>query len=163
MADRIELRLVKNADQYLILAWRNDPEIMRWLPSAPKRLTWAEHMGWWKQKGAENRYWMVKYTEHDILNPRPIGVVHCSWYTGEVGIIIGEKTLWGLGLGTRAMKLMLERVDSMIENGEAKSLAVWAVVHPENIPSLKLFEACGFSRTEEPGRNGQVKLVRRTT
>ena len=161
----VTLRDVTERDLPLLLAWRQDREVMRFLPSAPTRMSWEAEWAWWV--GRRNRldrmveveYWRVSapdyYAEspgslaHPGLATRPIGVVHCARESGEVGILMGERALWGLGLGKQALGMLLEELV-----GEPH---IWAVVHPENEASLKLFHSLGFKQVGE-GRNGQLRL-----
>jgi RimJ/RimL family protein N-acetyltransferase len=84
---------------------------------------------------------------------RIIGTTHFNMATGEVGLLIGEKGLWGAGLSKAALSLTLRKVF----RSTYKLLTppgVWAVIHPENVASAHLFESLGFVHNGE-GRNGQ--------
>ena len=152
---QIELRSVLHSDLALILAWRSDQEIMQHLPSVPERPTWEEHEEYWSK--AYHRDWMIdQVIGVYLLAPhRSVGIVHIIPGTGEVGIIIGAKSLWGKGIATQALALMLERV----EESKLTKEPIWAAIHPENIASQKAFTKVGFTNTHEPGRNGQERWV----
>ena len=152
---QIELRGVLYHDLALILAWRSDREIMRYLPSAPEKPTWEEHEEYWRK--VDHRDWIIdQVLGCYLLAPhRAVGTVHIIPSTCEVGIIIGAKSLWGKGIGTKALTLMLERVKEY----KIAQKPVWAVIHPENIASQRVFTKAGFMNTHEPARNGQERWV----
>ena len=156
----LTLRDVTERDLPLLLAWRQDREVMRYLPSAPTRMSWEVEWAWWV--GRRNRldrmvvgeYWRTSAPDYYPDPPgrtatRPIGVVHYDRETGEVGILMGERSLWGLGLGKQALGMLLEELV-----GEPR---IWALVHPANEASLALFQHAGFKLVGE-GRNGQLRL-----
>ena len=49
----LTLRDVTERDLPLLLAWRQDREVMRYLPSAPTRMSWEVEWAWWV--GRRNR------------------------------------------------------------------------------------------------------------
>jgi RimJ/RimL family protein N-acetyltransferase len=133
---------------------------MRYLPSAPTQMSWEAEWDWWvgrrnrADRMVEVEYWRVSAPDYHANPPgraatRPIGVVHCDRETGEVGILMGERSLWGLGLGKQALLMFLEELV-----GEPH---IWALVHPAHEASLALFHRLGFKDAGE-GRNGQLRL-----
>ena len=106
--EQIKLSRLGMGELELVLAWRNDPEVMRYLPSAQRPLTWEDHLAWYERYEpyhgvAIRQDWMIELTEsgHD----RGVGVVHYITYTSEIGLIVGEKTLWGQGVGRIALNI----------------------------------------------------------
>ena len=160
--EEIELRGVELRDLDLLLAWRQDRAIMRYLPSAAELPEWGQHWEWWRTqafKDPRDRHQMVVYhwgyTTLDSTNAygRRVGVVHYDKPTGEVGLIIGEKTLWGQGVGHIALGKLLRIMRSL-----PAPTPIWAVVHPENTASRRLFESLNFVAAGE-GRKGQIKYI----
>ena len=150
---QIELRGVVHNDLALILAWRSDWEIIRYLPSAPEKPTWEEHETYWRK--AYHCDWMIDqvFGSYLLAPRRPVGIVHIIPATGEVGIIIGARSLWGKGIATKALGLMLERARGL----KLVRKPIYAEIHPENIASQRVFTKVGFVNTKEPGRNGQER------
>ncbi|KKK74639.1 hypothetical protein LCGC14_2881770, partial [marine sediment metagenome] len=148
-----------------ILAWRSDRDVMRYLPTAPVEPTWEEILDWYvsgKRRDPGHGYWTIKLSPR-VLTPmsrdsapdfsRIIGTTHFNMATGEVGLLIGEKGLWGAGLSKAALSLTLRKVF----HSTFKLLTppgVWAVIHRENDRSLRLFESMGFVH-DGTGRSGQ--------
>ena len=149
---KVALRPLQEDDLELLLAWRNDQDITRFLPSHPRNIVWEQHYGWWTSR-KETRYdWIiVVYGEG---RPRRVGIVHYDQDTGEMGALVGEKWLWGLGIARDALALALVQLHP--------SLFVWAVIHPDNLGSKKAFEAVGF-QLKGVGRMGQGLYVLRGT
>src|SRR3990172_6795651 len=99
----VELRPVDEGDQPLLLAWRQDREVMRHLPSAPREPTWEMQWKWWS--GRKDRDdWMIIVPGDGSAPARPVGTVHYDRAAHELGIIIGEKSTWGKGLATEVLR-----------------------------------------------------------
>ena len=138
------LRPMRVDDLALVLAWRSDREVMRYLPSAPERPTWEQHLQWFVSRPVGRTDWMVCLQE--IGGMRSVGTAHAT-HDGEVGVIIGEKSSWGKGIATEVIGLLIRL---------SPGLALWCVIHPDNIASQEVFKANGFSWDgSEMGRNGQ--------
>ena len=156
----LTLRDVTERDLPLLLAWRQDREVMQYLPSAPTRMSWEAEWAWWVgrrnrlDRMVEGAYWRVDAPDYYTDTPgrtalRPIGVEHYAREPGEVGLLMGERALWGRGLGKRALGMFLEELTD--------EPRIWAAVHPKNEPSLALFHSLGFRDAGEE-RNGQIRL-----
>ena len=142
----MRLREVEEGDLELLLAWAHISQIWRYLPTSRKgeSLTWEKHRLWWDR--LRNRLdWMIIYQE------RRVGVLHITGLDSiepEIGLYIGETTLWGQGVGKRALSLGIEK---------AKELGIeklQAMIHPKNCRSVRLFQSLGFKKTGK-GRKGQ--------
>ena len=105
----VYLRELKKSDLELLLAWAHISEIWEYLPTSRRgeKLTWEKHFQWWTNR--QNRIdWMI------IYDGRSVGVVHvCNLDTDypEIGLYIGEVTLWGKGIGKKALELALKKFD----------------------------------------------------
>ena len=65
---------------------------------------------------------------HMALRKRRLG-----WY--EFQIAIGEKSYWGKGYGTKALKLLIKKT---------KSKNIYLEVRPDNLRAIRSYEKCGF-------------------
>jgi RimJ/RimL family protein N-acetyltransferase len=111
--ERARLRAVTGDDLQRFVEWFNDPEITRGLSRiSPLNIE-------------EERRWFEGSNEKDIFE-RPLAIdalhngvwVHigsCGFFNhdpvahqAELGIVIGDKRYWDQGLGTEAMRLLLE-------------------------------------------------------
>ena len=148
----ISIRPINEDDLELLFAWRSDLEVIMYMPSLPRVPTWEEHMRWWK-RGAEHHDWMVSMSDQDGV--RRVGQTHFWPSTGEIGLIIGDKSTWGKGIGTEALKITIDY--PIIQDYLKEHDFIWTVAHPENERSQRLFTRVGFVKVGE-GRNGQVRL-----
>ena len=150
---RISLRQADDSDLEVMLAWGSHPEVCRYLPSRPETLTWELHYAWWKSR--QHRVDWIIQLDDGQTRPRAVGEVHLRDLNmcPEIGLYIGEVTLWNKGVGKKALKLAMEWA---WEHGLSR---LQAVVHPRNKRSQRLFEGLGFVRTGT-GRKGQWRYER---
>jgi len=102
------LREATDADMTLVLSWRNNPLIWGETYTQRAPISWRAHKTWWKSR-QDHKSFMVVLVEDDYA--RDVGVIHISplqYWSPEIGIIIGEVSLWGQGVGTEAFRLALE-------------------------------------------------------
>lgn len=157
----VRLRMVLSTDLPLLLAWRSDREIMQYLPSAKIRPTWDEQMVWWNTRLSTVQYWMAEIETflkgrtipQRIRAWRPVGDVHYDGATGEIGLIVGEKSLWRLGVGEAMLRLALDAIDDTPSQTRRN---IWALIHSKNVASQRLFSGMGFVCSGERGRNSQL-------
>jgi diamine N-acetyltransferase len=113
LGDGIRLRAPEREDIPLFTAWLNDPEvregILMHLP-----ISRAEEEGWFERmlaRPADEHPFTI-----EILRPdgawQAVGTceIHnlewrCS--SGEIGIMVGDKTCWNQGIGTQVMRMLL--------------------------------------------------------
>ena len=124
--------------------WLNDQEVTRWMQNGifPNS---AESMLDYYQHTAVSRSEMVLAI---ILaeNDRHIGNIglhniHPTFRTAEIGILIGEKDVWGQGYGTEAIKLLSSHAFTRLNLNRVGAGAV-----AKNIGSIRAFEKAGFTR-----------------
>ena len=133
----VDLKLTTQRDLPLLLAWRQNPVIMRWFKD--RNETWEQHLKWWESKPISR---MILVSSLPGLYERPVGEVHAVDKGGgiaEVGLYIGDRKLWGQGLGVRVMSLFLH----LLEGFGSFEMAI-AHIHPKNVRSKKMFERAGF-------------------
>jgi RimJ/RimL family protein N-acetyltransferase len=70
-----------------------------------------------------------------------IGLFHVDTVNGSagIGISIGEKALWGKGLGTDAMLALLD-----FGFGQLRLERMWLEVYDFNVRARRSYEKCGF-------------------
>jgi RimJ/RimL family protein N-acetyltransferase len=59
--------------------------------------------------------------------------------SAELGILIGEPQLWGLGIGTQAMQAMME-----IAKNRLGLKFLWLSVREANVRAVTCYKKCGF-------------------
>lgn len=151
------IRPVIFSDLPVMLAWGQNPLLWEHLPSSRKEetLTWEKHLAWFESRDPNKRQdWMI----FSGLSVEPVGVIHRvvdqPWRTRsqsfpEVGLYIGDYTLWGQGIAKDALDQVIKK---SMEEGFG---GLHAVIHPKNKRSIRLFTAAGFIKTNKKGRNKQ--------
>ena len=134
------LRPFVETDLPAYLRWRNDPDVTQYL--ARPQLSVDDVRAWFEQIGNDRRYGIE-------LNGRLVGYgviehIDATNKKCEVGVIIGEKDVWGKGLGRTAAREL-----TRIAIQELALHRVLAVASAENAASIACFKAAGFS---EEGR-----------
>lgn len=141
--ERVRLRPMRPADiTPLHVAWLSDPEVVRYSNQRfvrHTRYTSRSYLG--RFEGSGDLYLSARLLESD----RPIGTLtayrQLHHGTADIGILMGERAVWGQGLGGEAFKL----------------LADWLAVQPGmrkltcgtlslNHGMLKIAERAGFER-----------------
>ncbi len=138
---RVTLRPATERDAGLLLAWRNDPDAVRFSVTG-LQVSPAEHDAWFSRRIADpgTRLWIaeeggmaVGQVRVDVT--RAVGTV-------SIGVAPGHR---GRGLGT---VILLAMIDAIERDGSVRTLR--ALVHPENAASNRAFERAGFQRRPEP-------------
>ncbi len=153
---RVTLRRARRSDLPLLFAWRQNAEVVRWLPSFTP-VTWEQHVAWWRARHNRTDYMVLLWSGNQA---RPVGTVHALDldHTPEVGIVLGDTSAWGKGVGKLALALLLLRPEVRRCNEW-----VYALIHPDNVASQHVFVANGFRKVTferdgvvtSGGRNGQ--------
>jgi UDP-2,4-diacetamido-2,4,6-trideoxy-beta-L-altropyranose hydrolase len=134
---RVTLRDATDLDGPLLLAWRNDPDAVRFSITA-RAVTPAEHAVWLAARLADpdTRLWVA------MEDGRPVGQVRVdiSDATGTVSIGIAPAHR-GRGIGSAVLRAMLAEVER-----DPRVRRLRAVAHAENMASARAFERAGFQR-----------------
>ena len=138
------LRELERKDLEIINRWRNDPEIVSCL-GAPFRYINSEVDEKWFDGYMSNRTNTVRCTITDETD-RCLGLVSLTGIDylnrcAELNIQIGEKQNHGKGMGTFAVKAMLEHAFLNL-NLHRVELSVLE----DNARAIHTYEKCGFQR-----------------
>jgi diamine N-acetyltransferase len=141
---RIRLRGVEREDLPLFVQWLNDPEVIEGLLYlAPLSLE-------------DEKHWFDKLADHSP-SERPLAIEiqeggtwrmigNCSFHnisatnhSAEVGIFIGDKSLWNAGYGTETMQVQVKHgFESLNLN------RIMLVVYDDNARAIRAYEKAGF-------------------
>ena len=107
LGNRLMLRPMAESDASLIVQWRNDPEIMKWM-FAQEKITIDSHLNWFYSRGSGRIDYMICLKEAN----RPIGTVNFSDIdkaakSAEAGKMLGDRTQWGKGYAKEAFAMWL--------------------------------------------------------
>lgn len=133
----VALRPVEQADLGLLSRWDADPVIRALMGRRFVGLTpaeWLENV----RRSRSARVWMIEW------EGRPVGEVELAQVnrrsrTAEVRVCVGERELWGRGIGTAAMSALLEEAF-----GPMGLTSVYLRVFTTNRRAIALYERLGF-------------------
>ena len=137
------LRLATENDLPLMLAWRSIEKVYQGFYTQGREnrsLNWEEHWKWWHTT-SDWKHWIIQL--NDGQRTRDVGVIAlrdlCAW-NPEMGIYIGEVSLWGHGVGKKALQLALDWLK------ERSKSHCRTTVLKSNERAIRLFESSEFKR-----------------
>ena len=141
--ERVYLRAHERADIPTFVRWFNDAEMASYLSfRAPMSLAMEEawFTGMLERQGKDAYH----FTMCLIADDRPIGTIglfNIDEVNGNagIGITVGEKDLWGQGLGTDAMNALLD-----FGFGQLRLERLWLEVYDFNLRGRRSYEKSGF-------------------
>lgn len=141
--ERVWLRAPERSDIPIFVRWFNDAETSSFL-SMRAPMSQAAEEGWFDRMLAEEGKSAYHFVMCQIADDRPIGTLSLFDIdqlngTAGMGISIGEKELWGAGLGTDALLALLD-----FGFGELRLNRIWLEVYDYNPRGRRSYEKCGF-------------------
>lgn len=142
--ERIRLRAPDRLDIPLFVTWLNDPEVrfglLIHLPmSIAEEENWFEEM---LKRPAHERPLVIEIMQGEEWLPiGNCGFHNIEWRvrTGEVGIMIGEKSFWNKGYGTEAIRLLLRHGFTTLNLNR-----IYLEVYENNPRAIRSYEKAGF-------------------
>jgi len=151
---KVLIRDAHRGDLPLMMSWRSNPLLYLGFYSQQNPLTWEEHTDWFSHRNKDWRTFIVLVQVDTSL--REVGVVTIgqldSW-SPEIGYYIGELSLWGKGVGKKAVELAMD----WLRARDYKY--VHTTVLKDNTRSIGLLKACGFKYACE-ARKGEERWER---
>lgn len=150
LGNRVRLRPIEREDLPRYVRWFADPEF-RSLIAAYKPFSLAQEERWFEQNmtAGDLQAWSIEAQIDRDPSGSPerwvhigsCGFHHIDWRnrSGEVGIIIGEKSCWGNGFGTEAMRVFLEW-----GFGTLNLNRIYLRVLADNRRAIRSYEKLGF-------------------
>jgi len=142
--ERLRLRRVERDDVKKYHEWVNDPEITEGL-SLFFPMSMEDEERWYEgtlSRDVQERPFAIEVKAGDSW--RLIG--NCSFFgierevrSGEVGIMIGDKSIWNQGLGTEAMALLLRFGFETLNLNR-----IFLRVYADNLRAKRAYEKVGF-------------------
>ncbi|MDZ5610559.1 GNAT family N-acetyltransferase [Bacillus pseudomycoides] len=154
----ISLRALKLEDYDVVLNWNKDErfcEANGWQKNRDK----DELLQWWNHCVSKKRNDFIRFGIE--FNNRLIGYADLAEIknnSAEIGIAIGDSELWGMGIGTQTVNLLI--------NPAVKELRItifYGETHETNLRSRKMLEKLGFTEVSHIGSeiylDKEVKLI----
>lgn len=123
--------------------WLNDPEINRYMENRFLFWTMENLTRYVRQRKEEQSYFFAICllngdTHIGNIKLGPINPYHLS---ADIGLMIGDKACWSMGMGTEAIRLV---TDFAFRELRLQKLTAGAYI--DNAASIKAFEKCRFSK-----------------
>ncbi len=121
--------------------WIKDPEVRRYLgtfhyiPDASQEEEWYESA----VKEKDRYVWQIEYGEHGVVGISSITHIDFINGWGVTGTIIGEKDVWGQGVGTKTMLLR-----ARFAFDELGLYGLESFAFTENKGSVKALKKCSY-------------------
>jgi diamine N-acetyltransferase len=140
---RVFLRAAERDDIPNFVRWFNDGETLSYV-SMRAPISQPEEEGWFDRMQAAQGKDAYFYVICQLADGVPIGTISLFDVdqvngTAGAGIVIGEKRLWGQGLGTDALNALLD-----FGFGELRLARIWLDVLDYNERGKRSYEKCGF-------------------
>jgi len=143
--NKIRLREYMKEDAPLAQKYLNDPEIKRLLnPRIPFPITLEEEHKWLEFNSlSKDKYSFAIESLEDKRYIGGCGLNDIDWKNSvaTIGIFIGDKTLWGKGYGSDAVKVLISFIFGQMNINKIK-----LNVYSFNTRAIKAYEKCGFLR-----------------
>jgi len=142
--ERIRLRSVEKKDLDFFKVWVNDPEVTAGLSLYLPLSSWEEEewfAGLAKRPQAE-RPLAVEMHDGDkwhLIGNSGFYQIDNVAHAAEVGIMLGEKSIWNQGYGTEAMRLLLKHGFETLNLNR-----IFLRVYAENKRAIRAYEKAGF-------------------
>jgi RimJ/RimL family protein N-acetyltransferase len=122
-----------------LVRWRNDPDVNRHL--ADRLKTEEEAEAWLQRLRSNPKTWLKAVLYHDrLVGYGAVESIDEKNRKCELAVVIGEKDIWGRGIGGT---LLIEMLRYAFD--ELRMHRVWAAVAEGNDRSERLVKGAGFS------------------
>lgn len=137
----VRLRALESSDLPAVVRWMNDPEVTKYLLSAP--LYGLEEMEQWynERRGTDDRVLAMMDRDDELIGYCGISRLEWEERRCNLWLIIGERDAWGHGYGADTVRTMLRYLFD-----EENLNRVYLTVDEENLRAIGLYERCGFRR-----------------
>lgn len=148
----VSLHPATKKDMLQIWKWRQDPKVFSGLYTQSienRSLSWEEHSKWW----TKHSHWKRFIIRVDGVSVGWLYISLLEYWSPEIGLGIGETSMWGKGIAKQALLLALQYLR---DNGYRYT---HTTILDANIRSQKLFESCGYHKGERsrPGESWWFK------
>lgn len=138
--------LLDDANLRRVYRWSRDKEVMYWMGFLPTPLSFPEFARNVRQHASRTEGKLLTFGILD-KSGRLIGRITCynidaTLKEGEIGIVIGEKYLWGKGYGSDALRTFINYL--FLEKGFKR---VHLRTIKGNLRAQRCFARCGFQNT----------------
>ena len=140
--EKVRLRPVEENDLPHFVGWLADREVTRWLAAMGDPPTLDDEYEWYERRRSDpdSVMWSIETVEGRLAGNVELRL-SAQPRRAEIGIAIHDKTLWGQGLGTDAVRLVLAYAFEELELNRVE-----LTTDEANERAIRCYEKCGFVR-----------------
>lgn len=136
---KVTLRKVKLTDKNYFAKWWRDKELLKLTSGILKHISDQEVNKYFQNiLKSKKDYHFIITLDKKVIGHISLAKRKNKWY--ETQIIIGKKTYWGKGYGSKAIKLLLKRAKRLWIS------KIYLEVRPNNTRAIRAYENCGFQK-----------------
>ena len=141
LGKKTRLRAIERQDIPAFVRWLNDPEVTRFL-TLYSPISTANEERWFEKQLDDSNAHVFAIETLESVHIGNVGLHNIDWKNRNalLGIFIGEKTHWGLGYGTDAVRAILSFAFS-----EMNLHCVYLDVFAFNKRAQRVYEKAGFA------------------
>ncbi len=138
---KVKLRPLERKDLDNMMAWVNDPEVIKNFARFSGEITREEEAGYLERMLASetDRVFAIENEEGDYLGNIGLHQIYWPARNARLGVILGNKAQQGKGYGQAAINEILR-----IAFNEHKLHKVWLMTFKENEKAQHVYRKCGF-------------------
>jgi len=134
----VSLAPLTSVDLELLLAWRSHPDIYNYFKIQSGPLVWEEHQSFWLKRTHREDFLILLQEEDQTRKVGSINISKLNTEYPEIGVLVGELSIQGKGVGKKAVRLALNRLKELGHNKARVE------INSKNHPSVRLFTTLGF-------------------
>jgi len=140
--ERVRLRPMEERDLPRFVEWLADRDVTRWLAAMGEPPTLDDEREWYKRRreDPESVMWSIETIDGELAGTVELRLTPRA-KRAEMGIAIQDKSLWGQGLGTDTVRLVLEYAFEDLQLNRVE-----LTTDEENTRAIRCYEKCGFAR-----------------
>lgn len=141
--EKVFLRILGEEDvTERYLGWMHDPDVVRWLECRWRSFTLADLRAYVAQVNRSDRDFLFGIFEMDTglhVGNIKVGCIDFVHRYGDIGLLLGEKSVWGKGYGSEAIALATRYAFLHLNLHK-----VFAGIYGNNLGSAKAFYKAGY-------------------
>lgn len=138
----VRLRPLEERDLPTCVDWMNDREVTRWLAAIGEPPTLEDEQDWYDRRRADpdSVMWAIETAEGRLVGNVELRITPAA-RRAEMGIVVGDKSVWNRGYGTGTVRMVLRYAFEELELNR-----VDLTTDEANYRAIRCYEKCGFQR-----------------
>src|SRR3990167_7202903 len=140
---KIKLKVISSSDFPKLHEWKNDFDLCRLIKVHPLPVTFEDIERWFLANYSDkNQVLLGIYSNETNIITGIVRLMFIDWISAisELGIFIGDKNSRGTGIGTEAMKQIIDYAFLSLNLRK-----IFLKVITDNLAAIKLYKSVGFN------------------